>query len=120
LGHQPNELGKAAEQWVEKGAHVLGGILGGIASMVGKVFDFLGDFIAPAPPSTKDQAERVERAAEEQQAVEKEARLQELLKQIRGDDAERERQAREDGGRGDDDDYDRRYERGGRGCGLSR
>jgi hypothetical protein len=67
-----------------------------MAKAVEKVFDFLADMIAPAPPPTKDQAERMERVAEEQQtqavaereAAEKEARLQELLEQIKRDDAQ--------------------------------
>lgn len=42
-------------------------ILGGVSRAVEKFFDFLGDMIAPAPPPTKDQAERMVRAAEENQ-----------------------------------------------------
>ena len=62
----------------------------------GKVFDVLADMIAPAPPPTAEQAERMERVAEERQeqaaivssAAEQEARFQELRRQMARDDAE--------------------------------
>jgi hypothetical protein len=104
---------------------VVSGLFGGMAKAVEKVFDFLADFIAPAPPPTKDQAERMERAAEERQtqeaadreAAEKEARLQELLEQIRRDDA----QARYDRYTGRRLDGEDGHERdGGRGRELER
>jgi hypothetical protein len=97
-----------------------------MAKAVEKVFDFLADMIAPPPPPTKDQAERMERAADErheetataQQTAEKDARLQATLDQIRRND-EQARYDRYTGRRLDgeghdrerDDDYDRGRER---------
>ena len=56
-----------------------------------KTLGALADFVAPPPPPTKEQAEGMQRAAEERQAqdaaareqAEKDARLQELLDQIK-------------------------------------
>jgi hypothetical protein len=88
-------------------------ILGGIAGMIGKLADALSDFIAPAPPPTKDQAERMERAAEERQeyearvvrpAAEQEARFEEIREQ-------RARALRRQRERGRDHDHDRSNER---------
>jgi hypothetical protein len=113
VGRDAREVFDAAEQTVQKGSRFARGILGGIAKMVEKL-SFLGDMIAPAPPPTRDQAERMERVAEEQrieeaavrEAAEREARLQVLLDQIRrNDDTDRERKARER------EDYDRGRER---------
>jgi hypothetical protein len=42
-------------------------IFGGLARGVEKFVDWLGDVLFPAPPPTKDQAERMERVAEERQ-----------------------------------------------------
>lgn len=42
-------------------------IFGGLASAAEKFVDWLGDVLFPAPPPTKDQAERMERVAEERQ-----------------------------------------------------
>ena len=61
---------------------------------LGAALDYAADFIAPPPPPTKEQAERMRRAAEEQREQnaataperEKDARLQELLDQIRRND----------------------------------
>ena len=86
----------AAHQAVDTGTRAGRGILGGMASMVGKVFDVLADMIAPAPPPTAEQAKRMERVAEERQeqaaivgsAAEQEARFQELRRQMARDDAE--------------------------------
>lgn len=47
--------------------HIVTRILGGVSRMAEKFFDFLGDMIAPAPPPTPDQAERMVRSAEEKQ-----------------------------------------------------
>jgi len=95
--HAKQETIETAEQAVDSGARAAGGLLGGIASMVDKLFDFLADMIAPPPPPTPEQAERMERAAEERQeqaamiasAAEQEARFQELQRQMARDDAER-------------------------------
>ena len=62
--------------------------------MVEKTLGFLADFIAPPPPPTKEQAERMQQAAEERgveeaaarEQAEKDARLQELLDQMKRDD----------------------------------
>ena len=51
-----------AEQSVSRG----GRLLDGAVRALGKVLDMLADMFAPAPPPTKDQAERMERTAEEQ------------------------------------------------------
>jgi MobA/MobL family len=42
-------------------------IFGGLASAAEKFVDWLGDVLFPAPPPTRDQAERMERVAEERQ-----------------------------------------------------
>jgi MobA/MobL family len=121
LGPPAEELSKAEQQALDAGVKVISGIFSGFASMVEKTLGFLADFIAPPPPPTKEQAEGMQRAAEEQQtqaaaereAAEREARLQELLEQIRRDDlrARLEEQLRRDLGRDRDDDYDRGRER---------
>jgi hypothetical protein len=86
--------------------------------MVEKTLGFLADFIAPPPPPTKDQAERMQQAAEERgveeatarEQAEKDARLRELLDQMKRDD-EQARYDRYTGRSRDDDDYDRGRER---------
>jgi hypothetical protein len=77
-------------------------LLGGVASAVSKLLDVLADMIAPAPPPTRDQAERMHRAAEEREAAdvarrETDARLRETNEMIRANQrAEAERQAEEE------------------------
>lgn len=106
------------------GGRVIGGFFGGVARAVEKVFDFFADMIAPAPPPTKDQAERMVRAADErheetataQQTAEKDARLQETLDQMARDDTQRRYdrwtgRALNDPERDRDDDYSRGRER---------
>jgi len=92
----------------EPGYSIADGLAEGFEKTLGAMLDFAADFIAPPPPPTKEQAEQMERAAEEQRAAqaeaEKEARFQELLDQIRRDDLAREERER-------DDDYDRGRER---------
>jgi len=84
--------------------------------------DALADMIAPPPPPTKDQAERMERVAEEQQtqtaaAAESKAAWDEIDEQIRRDKAARELEMREGrtvlsrGGRERDDDRGRERDR---------
>jgi hypothetical protein len=110
--HEKQEIIGTAERMVDAGARALGGMLGGLTSMISKAADFLADIIAPPPPPTKDQAERIVRVAEEthtqdmaaREAAEYQARLNDLLDQIKRDD-ERERQTRER------EDYDRERER---------
>lgn len=77
-------------------------LLGSVASVVSKLMDVLADMIAPAPPPTRDQAERMHRAAEEREAAaeakrETEERLRETNEMIRANErAEAERQAEEE------------------------
>jgi MobA/MobL family len=97
-------------------------IFGGMARAVEKFFDFLGDMIAPAPPPTKDQAERMVRAAEENQqeraaetAQTERAEAQHwLIEEARRRAAEREAGRSPESERPrdrDDDDYGRERER---------
>jgi hypothetical protein len=64
--HAKQETIEVAEQAVDRGARIFGGFLRGLAQLGEKLIDFFGDLIAPAPPPTRDQAEREHRAAEEQ------------------------------------------------------
>lgn len=59
----------APESGLRDADNVVSRIFGGLARGVEKFIDFLGDMIAPAPPPTKDQTERMVRAAEENQQV---------------------------------------------------
>lgn len=54
--------------------NILGGLADGVVTMLGRMFDFFADMIAPPPPLTPDQQERAERVAEEQQTQEAAAR----------------------------------------------
>ena len=82
---------------------------------LGAALHYAADFIAPPPPPTKEQAERMQRAAEERQTQEaaaapereKDARLQELLDQVRRD----KQQARYDRWTGRRLDYDHDHDR---------
>jgi hypothetical protein len=77
-------------------------LLGGVAKVLSKMLDVLADMIAPAPPPTLDQAERMHRASEEHETAdaarrETEARLAETNEMIRASErAEAERQAEEE------------------------
>lgn len=59
--------GSAPESGLRDADRIVSRIFGGLARGVEKFFDFLGDMIAPAPPPTPDQAERMARSAEEKQ-----------------------------------------------------
>jgi MobA/MobL family len=116
-------LGAPADERVaERAASIIGGLADSAEKALGAALDYAADFIAPPPPPTKEQAEQMRRAAEEQRERdaaaaperEKDARLQELLDQIRRSD----QQARYDrwtGRRLDGDhdhDRDNDYSRG--------
>jgi len=115
LGPPADELGHAAE----KGVEAVAGLFDGAASLVERTLDYLSDFIAPPPPPTKEQAEAMQRAAEERRAdeaarreqAEKDARLRELLEQIRRNDEQKRYDRYTGRSRDDDDDYDRGRER---------
>jgi hypothetical protein len=120
-----------AEQTVEKATSIGSRLLGAIAERFASLIIALADFIAPAPPPTRDQAERMERAAEERQeqnaaaawGQEKDERLRATLEQIARDDAQRDLSFAERFGRPPtrevnlgrdhdrDDDYGRERER---------
>jgi hypothetical protein len=112
---ETREIIGAAEQAVDKGTRVFGGMLRGVAKLSEKLIDFLGDLFAPTAPPTRQEAEGMQQAAKERQqeaadltaAAESKARLDDLLRQIARDDAQR-RLARE---RGEDRDDDRGRER---------
>ena len=110
--HEKQEIIGTVEQAVDTGARAFGRILGGLGDMIGKAAETIVNMFAAPPPPTKDQAERMERVAEEQhaqgavarEAAGEQARLRELLDQIkRNDEREREARARER--------YDRERER---------
>jgi hypothetical protein len=121
------DFGRAAEQIVEKGGDVAAGLADGVEKALGAAFDYAADFIAPPPPPTKDQVEQMQKAADERrqqepaerEKAEQEARLQEILEQMRRNDQREREEARYDRwtgrriDRGDDrdDDYDRGRER---------
>jgi hypothetical protein len=56
------EVTGVAEQSISRGGRLVDGAVRALA----KVLDMLADMFAPAPPPTKEQAERMERTAEEQ------------------------------------------------------
>jgi hypothetical protein len=93
LGAAADELDHAAEKVTGIGSRMLGAIAERFASFI----IALADFIAPAPPPTKDQAERMQRAAGEADQAradtlhqqEKSERLRATLEQIARDDAQR-------------------------------
>jgi hypothetical protein len=111
--YEKQEVIETAEQAVDTGARATGRVLGGLASLAGKMFDFLSDMIAPPTPPTPEQAERMVQAAEERQeqaaiiesAAEREALFEQLRRQMKHDDAEQ--QLREQRDR----DYRREHER---------
>jgi hypothetical protein len=86
-----------AEQSVSRSGRLLDGAIRALA----KVLDMLADMFAPAPPPTKEQAERMERVAEEQAQHSAQA----------AEDAERREfidQLSRDGRRREEDDLERR------------
>jgi hypothetical protein len=127
LGAPVEQLADVAEQTVEKATSIGSRLLGAIAERFASVIMALADFLAPAPPPTKDQAERMERASEERQEQnataaqqqEKDERLQQILEQIARDDAQRDlsfaqrygRPITREAGRDRDDDSGRERER---------
>jgi hypothetical protein len=114
-------LGPPADERVaEWAAGIVGGLAAGAEKALGAALDYAADFIAPPPPPTKEQAEQMRRAAEEQRERdaaaaperEKDARLQELLDQLRRD-KQPDRYDRWTGRRLDGDhDHDEGYSRG--------
>jgi hypothetical protein len=88
-------------------------VLGKIADVIGGLFDFLA---GPTAPPTLEEAKGQQRVAEERRQeaadyaaqAERNSNLDDLLRQIAKDDAERQRQRRE---RGDHDQVDRGRER---------
>jgi hypothetical protein len=108
---------------VDKAAGIAGGLADGVEKALGAALDYAADFIAPPPPPTKDQVEQMQKAAEERrqqepamrEKAEQEARLQEILEEIRRND-QREREeahySRWTGRRIDRDDRDDDLDRG--------
>jgi hypothetical protein len=64
---QAQEHVAAPESGLRDADNITSRIFGGLASAAEKFVDWLGDVLFPAPPPTKDQAERMERVAEERQ-----------------------------------------------------
>jgi hypothetical protein len=119
---KPSPSSPAREAGVRSPGDVAGRFAGGIARALGAAAEAIVNMFAPPPPPTKDQAERMERVAEERQgqtaaAAEKKAAWDELDEQIRRDKAARERAIREGrtvlsrGGRERDDDRGRERDR---------
>jgi hypothetical protein len=98
IKHDTHETLDAAYDGMDTGNR----LLGSVAKVLSKMLDVLADMIAPAPPPTLDQAERMHRASEEHEAAdtarrETEARLAETNEMIRASErAEAERQAEEE------------------------
>jgi MobA/MobL family len=61
VDREADKLASTADRTVNKGAHVLGGVLGGLRKGVEAVGALLGDMISPNKPPTPDQAERNEK-----------------------------------------------------------
>jgi hypothetical protein len=87
----------------ERAAGIVGGLADGVEKALGAALDYAADFIAPPPPPTKDQVEQMQKAADERrqqepaerEKAEQEARLQEILEEIRrADQREREEEER--------------------------
>jgi hypothetical protein len=105
---------------VREPGEVAGRFASGVARALGAVLGALSDMIAPPPPPTRDQAQRMERAADEQAvaraAADEEARHRAQLEQLRSDDLARRRELEEQlrrdlAARERDDDYSRGRER---------
>ena len=119
------EIGEVAENAIEYRRPRCTGMLDGAAKLSGKVLEALADMISPTPPPTKEQAERMERTAEEQaqrnaQAIEEAAR-KEFIDQLARDGRRREEEdlarrladqlRRDRGTRGRETDHSRGRER---------
>jgi hypothetical protein len=61
------EVAAAADATVDRAAHAGEGILRGLGKLFARFIGWLADSIAPPPPPTRDQAERMARSAEERQ-----------------------------------------------------
>jgi hypothetical protein len=61
-----HELAATADAAVDRAAHAGEGLLRGLGKLFSGFVNWLADSIAPPPPPTRDQAERMGRAAEEQ------------------------------------------------------
>ena len=94
---------------VDKGRRAAGSVLGGVAEAAEKLIDFIGDFLAPPPPLSPDQAERAERTAESRReeraaataahnAAEEERRFQQIMQQAAHEE-EKQRERDDDRGR---------------------
>jgi MobA/MobL family len=108
---------------LDRAAGIAGGLADGVEKALGAALDAAADFIAPPPPPTKEQVEQMQKAAEERrqqepamrEKAEQEARLQEILEEMRrNDQREREeaRYSRWTGRRIDRDDRDDDLDRG--------
>jgi hypothetical protein len=64
---QAQEHGSVPDSGLHDADNIGSRIFGGLARGVEKFVDWLGDVLFPAPPPTRDQAERMERVAEERQ-----------------------------------------------------
>jgi hypothetical protein len=62
-----HELAATADATVDRAAHAGEGILRGLGKIFASFIGWLADSIAPPPPPTRDQAERMARSAEEKQ-----------------------------------------------------
>src|SRR5271154_1258287 len=122
------DFGRAAEQMVKKGVDAVAGLADGVEKALGAALDYAADFIAPPPPPTEAQVEQMQKAAEERQQqepterekAEQEARLQEILEQMRRDDQREREEARYDRWTGRRIDGGDRDDDLGRGYGLGR
>jgi hypothetical protein len=61
-----HELAATADAAVDRAAHAGEGLLRGLGKLFASFINWLADSIAPPPPPTRDQAERMARSAEEQ------------------------------------------------------
>jgi MobA/MobL family len=73
---QAQEHVAAPESGLHDADNIGSRIFGGLARGVEKFVDWLGDVLFPAPPPTRDQAERMERVAEERQQADAEQAAQ--------------------------------------------
>ena len=62
-----HELAATADAAVDRAAHAGEGLLRGLSKLFSSFINWLADSIAPPPPPTRDQAERMARSAEEKQ-----------------------------------------------------
>ena len=59
------ELAATADATVDRATHAGAGLLGGLGKIFTDLIGWLADAISPPPPPTRDQAERMQRSAEE-------------------------------------------------------